>query len=80
VERELILEPGDLLLLYTDGVTDACNLAQEEFGLQRLRNLVATCGELGAQETLDCINGAVSRFVGDAPATDDITMVVIRRN
>ncbi len=80
VERELILEPGDLLLLYTDGVTDACNLAKEEFGLQRLRNLVATCGELGVQEILDCINGAVSRFVGDAPATDDITMVVIRRN
>ena len=80
VERELILEPGDLLVLYTDGVTDACNVAQEEFGLQRLWNLVATCGELGAEETLDCINRAVSRFVGDAPAADDITLVVIRRN
>ncbi len=80
VERELILEPGDLLVLYTDGVTDACNLAKEEFGLQRLWNLVDTCGELGAQETLDCINRAVSRFVGDAPAADDITLVVIRRN
>ena len=79
VERELTLETNDLLVLYTDGVTEACNVRQEEFGLQRLRDLVSTCRGHSAQDVLSRINEAVASFAGEAAAADDITLVVVRR-
>ncbi len=79
VERELALEKGDLLVLYTDGVTDACNVHLEEFGLQRLWKLVSGCHNTPAPEVLQRINTAVSNFAGEAAAADDITMVIMRR-
>jgi sigma-B regulation protein RsbU (phosphoserine phosphatase) len=79
VERELTLESGDLLVLYTDGVTEACNIRQEEFGLRRLWKLVATCHNIPAPVVLKRINKAVSDFAGEAAAADDITLVVLRR-
>jgi serine phosphatase RsbU (regulator of sigma subunit) len=79
VEHELIMEPGDLLVLYTDGVTDACNLAGEEFGLHGLWNVVSSCGGESAQDVMNCINQAVARFAGGAAAFDDITLVTVRR-
>jgi sigma-B regulation protein RsbU (phosphoserine phosphatase) len=79
-QHEVTLEAGDLLVLYTDGVTDACNRAGDEFGMIRLQDCVARCGEISAVQVVNSINRAVSQFAGTAAASDDITMVTIRRS
>jgi sigma-B regulation protein RsbU (phosphoserine phosphatase) len=79
VERQLTLESGDLLVLYTDGVTDACNREMIEFGKQRLWEVVAACDGLSASSALEQITRAVTEFAGGAAASDDITLVVVRR-
>lgn len=78
-EHELELESGDLLVLYTDGVTDACNEAMKAFGTGRLRSVVSACGGLSAQKALDRIEQAVAEHTDGAPPFDDIALVVVRR-
>ncbi|MCU0631683.1 MAG: SpoIIE family protein phosphatase [Methanolinea sp.] len=74
----LTLAAGDVLVLYTDGVTEAFNLNEEEFGEGRLMDLVIAARSRGAREILDAIFTQVSGFIGDATQSDDITVVVIK--
>jgi sigma-B regulation protein RsbU (phosphoserine phosphatase) len=78
-QRTVQLAPGDLLILYSDGVTEAQD-AQEEF-FDEARLLEVGRANLGrpAQEVRDVILGEVDRFVGDAPQVDDITLMVLTR-
>jgi sigma-B regulation protein RsbU (phosphoserine phosphatase) len=78
-QREVRLEPGDLVLFYTDGVTDALNDAMEEFGLERLRDVVEAHRTESAADVVRAINRAVAEFVGDTPQFDDLTLVVLKR-
>ncbi len=73
------LAPGDTLVLYTDGVTDAWNLEQEMFGRERLVELVSDCQSLSAAALAEAISTAVADFVGDAPQFDDLTLLVAKR-
>ncbi len=75
----LDLEQGDLLLLYTDGVTEAVNAQEEEFGAERLASIVAACGNLSAAQVIDEIVKAVTEHVGNLPPFDDQTMLAIKR-
>lgn len=77
-EFEVQLNPGDGLVLYTDGLTDAINAAQEEFSLQRAINLLAKAYVCPAQTVLDMLASAVESHEGDVPAFDDLTLVVLR--
>lgn len=70
------LEPGDTLLLCTDGVVEAKNMAQEEYGVQRLRRAFAAAG---AEAPLDGIMKDLRHFSGNAPQYDDITLVSFAR-
>jgi phosphoserine phosphatase RsbU/P len=73
------LEPGDTLVLYTDGITEAADDDDEELGLERL---VALCREhrLDAPSALaDAIERAVADFVGSRPPGDDCTLLIARR-
>jgi sigma-B regulation protein RsbU (phosphoserine phosphatase) len=79
VLRELTLGVGDLLVLYTDGVTDATNDRMEEFGTEQLTDIVAGCGGLTAVACLQRILAAVAEFAGGGAPFDDITLLVIRR-
>jgi serine phosphatase RsbU (regulator of sigma subunit) len=74
-----LVAPGSVLLLYTDGVSEAQNARREEFGLPRL--LDAARANLGrsAQDIHAAIMRAVTDFVGDAPQFDDLTLVVAVR-
>jgi sigma-B regulation protein RsbU (phosphoserine phosphatase) len=78
-QREVWIQPGELLLLYTDGVTDALNGAQEEFGLERLRDVVTAHRLRSAPDVVDAVIQAVSEFVGETPQFDDLTLVLLKR-
>ncbi|MHC5039547.1 MAG: SpoIIE family protein phosphatase [Planctomycetota bacterium] len=78
-EREVQLEPGDHVLLYTDGVIDARNAHNEFFGLRRLQRIVETQGNLKPDQLVYTILEKVSAFIGDFPAPDDITLVALQR-
>ncbi len=77
-QAELALEPGDRLILYTDGVTEARNSDGEEFGVDRLETTVCCCTNLSASGILNRVIAATTAFAGDAPQFDDITMIVTR--
>ena len=76
------LKRGDVLLAYTDGVTDARNFADEKFGLPRLHDCITTMladkPEATADHLVQHILWDVRRFTGLRPAVDDITMVCLR--
>jgi phosphoserine phosphatase RsbU/P len=71
--------PGDILVLFSDGVTEAPNPADEDFGDDRVADLVASMRHRPAVEIVEAIEKAVSDFTRGAPAADDITVVVARR-
>ena len=78
-ESRVKMEPGDTLVLYSDGVTEAVNRADEDFGEKRLAELVASLQDRPAREIVSAIHAAVARFTEGAPPADDITVVVARR-
>jgi phosphoserine phosphatase RsbU/P len=73
------LEPRDLLVIYTDGVTEARNEDRDGFGEKRLLRVVGAVGEERAALTLSNIMRALDEFVGSASQHDDITCMVVRR-
>ncbi len=78
-EQEVRFQCGDSLFLYTDGLPDAINSANEEFGMNRVIDVVnQTCHE-SAQTMLQVMDLTVQAHVGAREAFDDLTMVVIRR-
>ncbi len=78
-EDEVTIAPGDTLVCYTDGVTEAINGTDEPFGVARLVEVVATHRDRSAAGLLDAINAALQAFTGDRPLFDDVTMVVVKR-
>ena len=72
------LEPGDTLLLYTDGVPEATNASGEQYSEQRLRNLLES-SHGSADDLLKAIVSSVTDFTQDAPQHDDITMLASKR-
>jgi serine phosphatase RsbU (regulator of sigma subunit) len=78
-EREIEVSPGDLLVFYTDGVTEARGADGQMFDEERLRAAVASNPEASAQQVLQAIVEAVEAFVGDIPQADDLTLFVIKR-
>ena len=72
------LAPGDVLVLYTDGVTDAENEQGAFFGLERLLQIAQANLGRSAQDTQDALLAGVHEFMGDAPQFDDITLVIVR--
>ena len=74
-EQEMPFRYDDAIFLYTDGLTEAENAAHEQFGEKRMEESLH--GRKSAQDRLDSIKQQVSAFVGDAPQSDDLTMLFI---
>jgi serine phosphatase RsbU (regulator of sigma subunit) len=77
-EGEVSLRSGDLVVAYTDGVTEAMNLREEEFSVERLRAAMVDASHQSAKEILNHIIACVSDWAKGAAQHDDITVVVLR--
>jgi serine phosphatase RsbU (regulator of sigma subunit)/transcriptional regulator with GAF, ATPase, and Fis domain len=75
--RELQVEPGGTLALYTDGVIDAYNLALEEFGLPRFLRTVTDAAPSGAEAVSHAVEAALEEHVGAREPFDDVTLLVL---
>jgi len=78
-EEALDLAPGDLLLAYSDGLSEARNERGEEYGVERLRGLLAELRGLPPEDIGGRILKDVDRFLGDARPEDDLSLVVVTR-
>lgn len=77
VTESKFLSPGEKLLVYTDGLTEAENSVHEFFGEERLRVLSASLHSLPPKAMLDSIDSSLAKFVGGAKQSDDLTMLAI---
>jgi sigma-B regulation protein RsbU (phosphoserine phosphatase) len=78
-ERELLLNPGEWMLLYTDGVTEAFSAKEEMFGTDRLFGLLADYKFISSDGLIDTIVGAVEDFIKGTDLSDDMTLAAISR-
>ena len=76
--ESIILQPGDSLFLYTDGVTEAMNEKSELFSEERLKNEIFKCRGESIQQVIECIMGKIAQFSLEAPQSDDITMMIVQ--
>jgi|SRR5215469_13888146 len=76
--RTIAVKQGDVLLLYTDGVVDAANGEQEQFGEQRLHDIVRSSLPLSATEICERVADRVQAFTAGTPQWDDITLAVLK--
>lgn len=74
------LRPNDVLICYTDGVTEAMNVDRDEFGMQRLEMAALGSRHLSARRITQAITAEVAEHSGTTPQSDDITLVVLKRN
>jgi sigma-B regulation protein RsbU (phosphoserine phosphatase) len=76
-EYEICLEPGSKVFVYTDGLAEAQNAQEEQFGLDRIVEALNVAPDISPRELLDNMRRAVDTFVGGAPQFDDLTMLCI---
>ena len=78
-EETISIEPGNLLVIYSDGVTEAMNMEEEEFGEERLEAVIRENLDKTPGELVDNMLSSIRKFSGEAPQMDDITIVIIKR-
>jgi sigma-B regulation protein RsbU (phosphoserine phosphatase) len=78
-DQRIDIAEGDLLVFYTDGVTEAIDPDEREFGVEQLCEVVTAHADASAQQILEGVVNAVDSFAKDAPPFDDLTLVVVKR-
>ena len=79
-ESTLQLQPGDVLLVFTDGVTEAMDTSRNLYSDERLMNLLEDLPESGAAQILNAVRESVDEFARGAEQADDITMITLQYN
>jgi len=77
--RQIEMAPGDTLVLYTDGVSEAINTDEDFFGVERLEAVAGRHGALSAGGLLDAVLRAIREFANKASQSDDIALLILRR-
>ncbi|HEY3156478.1 MAG TPA: PP2C family protein-serine/threonine phosphatase, partial [Candidatus Eisenbacteria bacterium] len=77
-EEETPLDPGDTLVLYSDGVSDAADANDEAFGEERLLRCLGSARGMDPERMIEHVLGEVRAFAADRPQFDDITLLVVR--
>src|SRR5580698_885323 len=80
ISDELILEPGDTLVTYSDGILECRNTADEEFGLDRMLEALRHAKHQSAKATLMMLLATVQDFANGSPLCDDVSLTVIQRD
>ncbi len=78
-DERVILESGDCILLFTDGVKEAVDASDEEFGLERLAEVFREVASMGAEAVVKKVQEEVEVFAGGGPQMDDVTIVAIEK-
>ena len=76
--RTIDIGSGDVIVMYTDGITESINAQEEMFGEERLYSIIRKNGRFPAHDILTKILEGVQQFTGDVPQFDDITLMVIK--
>lgn len=77
-EKQLQMREGDVLLLYTDGITEAQNVAGELFGIARLCDILRNNRSLSPRAIIDAVLQEVSAFTGTTALADDVAMIIMK--
>lgn len=78
-ERCIELSPGDVLLFYTDGLTESFSPDGEMFGEERLAALLCSLASYPPAAMLDALEAALFDFTAQSPLSDDVTLIAVRR-
>ena len=78
ISDQIQLEVGDVLVAYTDGITEAENVQGELWGCRRLENLLRTCRDHKPEKIIRCPLDEVAAFTGGGSQRDDVTLMAIR--
>ncbi len=78
-QNQTVLNPGDAIVLYTDGFPEAMNSENEEFGDDRFYDLVAANGADGVEALIKGLVGEIAKHRGQAEQSDDLTLIAVRR-
>ncbi|HJS30130.1 MAG TPA: PP2C family protein-serine/threonine phosphatase, partial [Anaerolineales bacterium] len=78
-ERSVRVGPGDLLVLYTDGIPEAVDSSGGQFGMERFESVVLRGAGKPASDLIEMVMEAVSEHSDPGKANDDITLLVVRR-
>ena len=79
-DSKIKIEKGEILVIFSDGISEAMNKNEEEFDEQRLQKIISENKNKSAKEITHLIIESVNNFTGDMPQSDDMTLVVIKRN
>jgi sigma-B regulation protein RsbU (phosphoserine phosphatase) len=79
VPEPFVMEPGDLYAAISDGIFEAADPADEEFGVERVIEVIRENRDSSAEEILSAIRQATESFTHGAPAEDDRTIILIKR-
>ena len=71
---------GDVLVCYTDGLTETEDMAENQYGKERLMQVIAECHKMTAQKIIEEIKKSIERFSNGNPMEDDITVIVLKRD
>jgi sigma-B regulation protein RsbU (phosphoserine phosphatase) len=77
-QETILLQSGDIIAVYTDGVTEAVNAAGVEFGAEKLRSILAESMLLSARESAERIIAKILEWQGQASQHDDITLIILK--
>lgn len=77
-DEQVVMQPGDALVMYSDGITEAENEAGEEFGERQLLRVLSKVRSAASVEIIGAINAAVQEWTAGAPPSDDRTLVVMK--
>jgi serine phosphatase RsbU (regulator of sigma subunit) len=77
-EKKFVLNPGDMVVLYSDGLTESMDTQMEEFGEERLFQFLETKNSLDALTLQNELIEEAQMFKGPAPQHDDLTLVVVK--
>ncbi len=79
ITHKVTMSPGDELIFFTDGVTDAKNMLNEDFGKDRLLKSIFRNADRPLTTQVNCIVSDILTFIGDKPQNDDITIIILKK-